>query len=109
MTISNHTVRPALRRALFAALLAAATAAGSAAAQVSPSQVSPETRARMQAIAQACRADGQRLCNGVQPGGGRILACLNQQIERVSIPCRDALADLPQQARPMSLSAAGTR
>ncbi|WP_372395938.1 cysteine rich repeat-containing protein [Azospirillum sp. HJ39] len=62
----------------------------------------------MQAIAQACRADGQRLCNGVQPGGGRILACLNQQIERVSVPCRDALAALPQQARPMSLSTAGT-
>lgn len=44
------------------------------------------------AVAQACRADYQAYCSNVPRGDGRILACLRQQGERLSAPCRDALA-----------------
>ena len=50
---------------------------------------------RMQAAAEnagrACRADVQSLCAGVQPGGGRIVACLKQNQAKLSPDCRAAL------------------
>jgi len=36
----------------------------------------------------ACDADIKKLCPGVQPGGGRILACLKQHQESVSDNCK---------------------
>jgi len=36
----------------------------------------------------ACDADIQKLCAGVKPGGGRILACLKQHQETVSDNCK---------------------
>lgn len=36
----------------------------------------------------ACDADIKKLCVGVQPGGGRILACLKQHQESVSDNCK---------------------
>ena len=45
------------------------------------------------AIAQACRADVERLCSGIQPGGGRIAACLRDKHERIGAPCRSALTN----------------
>jgi Cysteine rich repeat len=44
------------------------------------------------AIRQACAADYQSLCSDVQPGGGRILACLRQNVAKLSPPCQKALA-----------------
>jgi len=44
------------------------------------------------ALAQACRADYQAHCSHVPRGDGRILACLQEQGERLSAPCRGALA-----------------
>jgi Cysteine rich repeat len=41
---------------------------------------------------QACKADYQRLCAGVSPGGGRIVACLQSHPEQLSPACKDALA-----------------
>jgi len=43
----------------------------------------------------ACAADFKKLCPDVQPGGGRIRACLAQHRAELSQGCRDAL----QQAR----------
>ena len=40
----------------------------------------------------ACKADVASLCSGVQPGGGRIAACLKQNEAQVSPACKDALA-----------------
>jgi D-serine deaminase-like pyridoxal phosphate-dependent protein len=40
----------------------------------------------------ACEADVQKLCAGVQPGGGRILACLKEHKDAVSDGCKQALA-----------------
>src|SRR5690349_17829559 len=39
----------------------------------------------------ACASDVQKLCAGVQPGGGRILACLKQHKDQVSDTCKSAV------------------
>lgn len=70
-----------------AALLLLAVTAGPAPAQ----QVS---RAQMQQIRAVCEADVQRLCPGIQPGGGRLLQCLQQNAPEVSEPCTAKLAEL---------------
>jgi len=36
----------------------------------------------------ACRADAERLCAGVEHGGGRILGCLAGQKDKLSDDCR---------------------
>jgi Cysteine rich repeat len=36
----------------------------------------------------ACRADAQKLCAGVEHGGGRILDCLANQKDKLSDDCR---------------------
>ena len=41
----------------------------------------------------ACRADVQKLCKGVQPGGGRIVACLKQHESEVSPGCKEHIAE----------------
>jgi Cysteine rich repeat len=40
----------------------------------------------------ACKADVDKLCSGMQPGGGRIVGCLKQNEAKVSAPCKDAMA-----------------
>ena len=42
------------------------------------------------AVQQACRGDVQRLCSGVQPGGGRIAKCLREHVQQVSPQCLEA-------------------
>jgi hypothetical protein len=39
----------------------------------------------------ACAADIRRLCSGVTPGGGRIIACLKQNQDQVSDSCKRAI------------------
>lgn len=67
----------------------AVCAAGAACAQ---QRATPEMRAEAQALMQACRPDYASLCSGVQPGGGRIIACLRaQDAGRLTPACREAL------------------
>jgi hypothetical protein len=40
----------------------------------------------------ACQGDYSRYCKGVKPGGGRIIACLNKQGDKISEACRKVLA-----------------
>jgi len=40
----------------------------------------------------ACRGDYSKYCKGVAPGGGRIIACLNKQGNKISEACRKVLA-----------------
>jgi hypothetical protein len=54
------------------------------------------------AIQAACAEDAQKLCAGVQPGGGRIVACLKAHKDSLSDRCKQA-AGLP--ANPSSNSA----
>jgi len=54
-----------------------------------PSQTVADARA-------ACANDIQKLCAGVQPGGGRIIACLKQHKEAVSDGCKQAVVKAKQ-------------
>ena len=42
------------------------------------------------AIRSACAGDAQKLCVGVQPGGGRIVACLKEHKDSLSEQCKQA-------------------
>jgi hypothetical protein len=44
-----------------------------------------------QAVQQACMADYQALCADTSAGGGRIKACLQQNMAKLSPGCRNAL------------------
>ncbi len=62
-----------------------------------PSTPSPSPPAQMpsqQGVAEAraaCATDIQNFCAGVQPGGGRIIACLKQHKDQVSDGCKQAV------------------
>jgi Cysteine rich repeat len=47
--------------------------------------------AQQAAAMKYCKADVARLCPGVQMGGGRIIACLKEHKEEVSIGCGKAI------------------
>ena len=64
----------------------------------------PNDQPSMEALRAACTADVQRLCAGVQPGGGRIVACLKEHKDSLSDRCKQA-AGLP--ANPAGISASG--
>jgi len=42
-------------------------------------------------VRRACAADYRALCPGVEPGGGRIMACFRQHADKVSVGCKQAL------------------
>ena len=68
------------------AALAVASAA-SPVASIAQTQIPPEMRSEAMALMQVCRADYDRLCGGVLPGGGRILACLQSHANQLSPGC----------------------
>jgi hypothetical protein len=74
-------------RALLFSLCLAATAQ-SAMADEPPTAPSPQPANPVHA---ACAADIQKLCADVQPGGGRIIACLRQHRDEVSDGCKQAM------------------
>ena len=60
----------------------------------SPAPSTPAQMPSQQAVADAraaCETDIQKLCSGVQPGGGRIFACLKQHKDQVSDGCKQAV------------------
>ena len=65
--------------------IAAAVLSISAQAQTSPAPA-PASNVRA-----ACKADGHKFCSAVQPGGGRIIECLNSHKSELSAACQDAL------------------
>ena len=70
-------------------LLLAVSAAMPAFAQ-QPSELDKE----IEALRTYCRADIERLCPNVEPGGGQIKACLMAQKEQMSVGCAQALQKL---------------
>ena len=64
-------------------------------------QLSPQCKQRVRAVAQemkavgeACENDMHTLCSGVQPGGGRIAACLKQNEDKLAPACKSKLAEV---------------
>src|ERR1700694_4712147 len=61
---------------------------------VSPARAAQSAQAGDQqslaAIQAACAEDAQKLCAGVQPGGGRIVACLKEHKDSLSDRCKQA-------------------
>jgi cysteine rich repeat protein len=54
-------------------------------------QVPPQMRGEAMALMQVCRGDYDRLCAGVMPGGGRVLACLQNHTNQLSAACGQAM------------------
>jgi hypothetical protein len=75
----------------FSLCLAAVTQ--SALADQPPPTPSPEA---VNEARTACATDIQTLCAGVQPGGGRILACLKEHKDKVSDGCKKAVMKATQ-------------
>ena len=63
----------------------------SAVSLVALMSAAPSAFAQQAAAMKYCKADYERLCPGVQPGGGRILGCLKAHKEEISIGCGKAL------------------
>jgi hypothetical protein len=64
-------------------------AAGSAVAQTAPATPA----APKPAVVAACRGDIQRLCTGVEPGGGRIGECMRAHGKELSPGCVKAVRE----------------
>ena len=47
-----------------------------------------------------CRGDVEKLCAGVERGGGRIASCLRQNESQLSAGCKDALAKAREHRAP---------
>jgi hypothetical protein len=50
-----------------------------------------QTRAGGQAVLKACKPDIARFCSQVQPGQGRIKACMKEHLPELSEPCKEGL------------------
>jgi len=45
-------------------------------------------------LATECRDDLKRYCSGVQPGEGRLIDCIDKNMEKVSGRCKQAIQDV---------------
>lgn len=79
------------RPVTLAAILVLAAAPVAAQPRVAD-RIPPALKAEARALAAQCRVDVDLLCQGVRPGGGRILACLDANRTQLSPGCRDALS-----------------
>ncbi|KGD92886.1 MULTISPECIES: cysteine rich repeat-containing protein [Rhizobium/Agrobacterium group] len=52
------------------------------------------SRQQMREVRSACEADVRRLCSGIQPGGGKLLQCLQQNASSVSATCTAKLMEI---------------
>jgi hypothetical protein len=54
-------------------------------------------RAQTAAEREACMADFEKYCPGVQPGGGRVLECLSKHLDQLIPQCKAVVeANMPK-------------
>ena len=53
--------------------------------------LAPAGAIAQQAVRQACAADFAKICAGVEPGDGRLMACVRGHFAELSAPCQNAL------------------
>jgi len=83
-----------MRRAIGMAIVTTVLMAGAVRAQT------PAAQGGMAADATgACRADMDKLCSGIEPGGGRMKDCLRQHVAELSPGCRKTLRKLAKAAQ----------
>lgn len=63
-----------------------------AAALSLPLTASPALAQQAPENARACRADVEKFCKDVQPGGGRVAQCMKQHESELSDACKSAAA-----------------
>jgi len=56
--------------------------------------ISPGSTLAAKAPLSLCKADAERICAGVAPGDSKIIACLKQHRDEVSVGCAKALKEL---------------
>ena len=91
-TIFTKALRSTFARSILVAATFGATASWGTTA-TAQTQLPQEMRTQAMSLAEVCKADYERLCHDVQPGGGRILGCLSASAEKLSPACRGALPD----------------
>jgi hypothetical protein len=65
--------------------------AASAILLLSTSGAMAQMRPGARAVLQACKPDIARFCSQVQPGEGRIKACMKEHLPELSEPCKEGL------------------
>jgi cysteine rich repeat protein len=92
---SRHHITNALRRHI---MIYRATVLLLLTATVIPAVAQQPTKEQeLQMIRANCGPDIQRLCQGVEPGGGRLKECLMQHKEQMSVGCAQTLQKLKAQ------------
>jgi hypothetical protein len=43
-----------------------------------------------------CKADAERICPGITPGGGKLIGCLKEHKDEVSVGCAKALKGIKE-------------
>jgi hypothetical protein len=56
--------------------------------------VPAKTQAGLEDIRTYCVSDIERLCKGIEPGGGRLIRCLKTHKKEMSVGCAQALQKL---------------
>jgi hypothetical protein len=56
--------------------------------------VPAKAQAGLEDIRTYCMSDIERLCKGIEPGGGRIIQCLKTNKKEMSVGCAQALQNL---------------
>lgn len=59
------------------------------------------------AVREACKADVEALCKGVEQGKGKIAACLKEHQDKVSQGCKDAIAKRQKERETQGTSSGG--
>jgi hypothetical protein len=85
---------PACREAVGAVGGGASGAAAGAGARTTPPPASRAAPGGAEIMREECGPDVQRVCRGVLPGRGRIIACLADNRESLSQGCRQALMSM---------------